>query len=118
MFTVIYRIVLVASIGVVLGGTGAVYSTKYDARAAAKRLGDLRHQISEEQEMISVLRAEWSLLNQPSRLEELSERFLELQPMTVEQVGGIKDLPMRPIHIPVPAMQPEGGLAHSGSTVE
>ena len=60
MFTVFYRVVLLASIGLVLGGTGAVYSTKYDARAAAKRLSELRHDIAQEEEKISVLRAEWS----------------------------------------------------------
>ena len=113
MFTVFYRVVLLASIGLVLGGTGAVYSTKYDARAAAKRLSELRHDIAQEEEKISVLRAEWSLLNQPSRLEDLSSRFLAMQPMGVEQLSRIDDLPIRLPALGAPNSDEQGVMVDS-----
>ena len=114
MIDVIYRIVLVASIGIILGGTGAVYNTKYDAREATKRLSELRHEITEEEEMISVLRAEWSLLNQPSRLEDLAGRYLEMTPLDVSQVATIRELPQRPTDLGPLGLDPIGGFAGTG----
>lgn len=118
MIGVLYRIVLVLSIGVLLGGTGAVYNTKYDARQAAKRLSDLRHDITQEEELISVLRAEWSLLNEPSRLEDLASRYLELAPLEVGQMATIRELPHRPHDLGPMGLDPIGGFAGSGLNVQ
>jgi hypothetical protein len=60
------------------------------------RLAALTQNIREEQETIRVLKAEWSYLNQPARLEKLSDAYLKLQPLAGKQMIEVKDLQDRP----------------------
>ena len=64
------------------------------------RAADLQRQVDAEKEKLSLLKAEWSLLIQPSRVQELAERHkkqLELAPIVPAQmVASFADLPMRP----------------------
>jgi len=59
------------------------------------KLVRLNRAIVADQEMIQVLNAEWSYLNQPQNLETLSRRFLELEPITGKQFTTIEQIPMR-----------------------
>ena len=47
-----------------------VYGLEHKSRDAGKRLSVLREEIAEERETIRRLRAEWSYLNTPARLEK------------------------------------------------
>ncbi|MBL6431208.1 MAG: hypothetical protein HPM95_08505 [Alphaproteobacteria bacterium] len=63
--------------------------------------------IDEEREQLKLLRAEWSLLNDPGRLQRLVERYndhLNLQPLEVEQITRIEDVPIKPMKL-----EPIGG---------
>lgn len=51
--------------------------------------------IVKHQRTIHILKAEWSYLNQPARLAELSRRHLGLAPMGVDQVVTFDALPLR-----------------------
>lgn len=73
----------------------ALYSFKYDTQHERDRIAELMAQIEAEETAIRVLQAEWSLLNQPERLQRLSERFLELEPLKADQIKEIADLPHR-----------------------
>ena len=53
-----------------------VYGLEHKSRDAGKRLSALRQDIAEERETIRRLRAEWSYLNTPARLEKLASRHL------------------------------------------
>lgn len=72
-----------------------VYQVKYEVQRLETKLVRLNRSIVADQEMIQVLSAEWSYLNQPQNLEALSRRFLELEPMTGKQFTTIEQIPMR-----------------------
>lgn len=73
---------------------GAVFLMKYDVRALEDRLLSLDSEIARNRQAVHVLRAEWSFLNQPARLEDLGRRLLNLKPLDAAQIGTIDDIPM------------------------
>ena len=70
----------------------ALYQMKYDNRDLYKKLVEIEKQIAQENDTIKVLRAEWSLLNQPGRIEKLTEKYLEVEQLEPEQIIREKDL--------------------------
>ena len=79
-----------------------VFQIKFQAGSVAERAEALQRQIDEEKEAISKLKAEWSFLIQPSRIQELAENFyarLQLQPLEAEQIGTVDLLPARRLEI-------------------
>lgn len=85
----------------------AVYDMKYEAETGAERVAKLERQVRAEQEAISRLKAEWSVLTQPARLQDLSERnaqLLKLQPMVGTQIAAVSEIPMRPV---APVVSPD-----------
>ena len=81
------------------GSAVFVFQVKYRAEAVAEHAADLQRQIDREKETVSLLEAEWSLLIQPARVQELVERhaeLLKLQPLDPGQITRLENLPMRP----------------------
>ncbi|WP_181702545.1 cell division protein FtsL [Chthonobacter albigriseus] len=81
----------------------AVYDMKYEAELASEKLARVQRQIAQEQERISFLKAEWSVLTQPARLEELVDRhtdILQLTPITANHIGTLADIPAKPVEVP------------------
>ncbi len=72
---------LAASLGVTL------FVVKYQVQDLENELIQVNRDITEERQAIHVLKAEWSHLNEPARLRQLSERYLGLEPVTAKQVG-------------------------------
>ncbi len=99
----------VASVLAVTASAAFVFQVKYRSEAVAERVADLQRAVDEEREAISLLKAEWSYLIQPSRVQGLIERHqlrFELVPVSPEQIGTFADLPMRrPV---VPGDMPNG----------
>jgi len=79
------------------GAGGLLFQISFEVRALEDRLVGLNSKIISDQESIHVLRAEWSYLNQPSRLEDLAQRYLDLAPMETSQIQDFAALPMRPV---------------------
>ena len=80
----------------------AVYDRKYDAEIAAEKVAELRRDIEREKDLIQHLKAEWAMLNQPARLQELVERYnayLQLGPVDSEQIVRVEALPVRPMDL-------------------
>lgn len=76
--------------------TGAgLFQVKHEVQKRETELAALDRAILADQEAIHVLRAEWSYLNDPERLEKLSAAHLDLRPLTAESVGRFSDLPVR-----------------------
>jgi cell division protein FtsL len=74
----------------------AMFQVKYEVMQLEDELGRVNHQITDSREAIHVLNAEWSVLNQPARLDQLAKRYLSLGPIAAAQVGRIDSLPQRP----------------------
>ncbi len=82
-----------------LVGAAVVYDFKYEAERATTRVARITRKIDAERDAIAILKAEWSLLNQPKRLQDLAERYrtyLELDPLEPTQIATIDDIPFKP----------------------
>jgi hypothetical protein len=77
-----------------LAGIG-LFQVKYRVQSLEGDLGQINRQILRDQEAIHVLGAEWSLLNEPARIADMSRRHLELTPFTAAQLAHFADLPDR-----------------------
>lgn len=73
-----------------------VYKIKFDSTVQAERVAKLRTEIRRERDTVAALRAEWSKLDNPSRLEGLAKRHLTLKPIDPTQVENFDQLPQRP----------------------
>ncbi len=74
---------------------GALFHNAFQVSALEDRLDELNAEIRTERDAIHVLRAEWTHLNQPSRLAELSVRYLGMEPLAVTSVADIHRVPER-----------------------
>ena len=117
------RFVNITLILLMVAGVAVVYDRKYKAEYAAEEVAELASKIEEEREKISLLKAEWSLLRQPSRLQELVKRYnkyLELQPLDALQIVSFDELPAKPLDLSPSDKQQAplgGGYAGDGKSV-
>ena len=63
-----------------------IYQVKYEARALDEEIASLGKEIDTERDSLAVLRAEWSLLNRPERIERLAQKYLKLAPVQPRQL--------------------------------
>lgn len=78
-----------------LGLGFGLFQLKYQVQGLEQKLARINRQILENEEAIHVLKAEWSYLNQPERIDVLSRKYLGLQPLTGQQYSSFADLPLR-----------------------
>ncbi|NKB49449.1 MAG: hypothetical protein GKS02_08800 [Alphaproteobacteria bacterium] len=83
-----------------------LFGVAFEVSNLEDRLTGLNKEITRDRDAIHVLRAEWSYLNQPERLDGLSQRHLELRPLEGRQFSDIAALPMRPNRVPTPTTDP------------
>jgi hypothetical protein len=89
----------VISVVAAAGAAVFVFQIKYRAEAVAEQAAELQRTLDQENETVSLLKAEWSLLIQPARVQELVERHaqrLGLAPLDPAQITKLENLPMRP----------------------
>ena len=72
-----------------------LYNMKYEVRRLESRLAELQQTLTSGRQAVKVLHAEWAYLNRPARLQDLSGRHLDLQPVQVGQLTGLHELPVR-----------------------
>jgi hypothetical protein len=72
-----------------------LFQLKHEVQELEDEMFRLNRAIVAEQQAIHVLKAEWSYINQPQRLQALAARHLDLQPMKPAQFGTLADLPVR-----------------------
>ena len=89
----------VVSVVAAVGAAIFVFHVKYRAESIAEATVQFQRTLDQEQETISLLEAEWSLLIQPARVQDVVERqteLLRLQPLDPRQITSLESLPMRP----------------------
>jgi hypothetical protein len=82
-----------------IAGAAVTYDMKLKAEAAAAEVARLQAEIVKEKDNIALLKAEWSMLTQPARLQELVQKYADqfhLQPMAPAQVATIGEIPLKP----------------------
>jgi hypothetical protein len=82
-------VVVLALLGV------GLFQVKYNVQSQERELREVRRQIETNYNAIHVLEAEWSYLNDPLRLADLTRRHTELVPTTPGQIGDFATLPPR-----------------------
>jgi len=86
-----------------LRGAAYVYKIKFESTQRAEQVAKLRTEIRREHDAIAALRAEWSRLDNPARIQELARRHLALKPIEQRQFDRLDQLPERPTHWCQPA---------------
>jgi len=82
-----------------------VYKIKFDATVQAERVAVIRGEIKRERDQIASLRAEWSRLDNPARIQDLAKRHLKLKPLDTAQYETLEKLPVRPVEVVPPAAE-------------
>jgi cell division protein FtsL len=90
------RILHVLSLLILVGSAVGVYKVKYDTTYEVQRIAKLRSEIRSENERMALLRAEWTRLAAPQRIQELTARHLGMKPMEVSRVSDLANLPEKP----------------------
>ncbi|HEY7299456.1 MAG TPA: hypothetical protein VH684_16240 [Xanthobacteraceae bacterium] len=90
------RLINICVIAALVFAAADVYKIKFDSIRQAERLAKLRMEVRQAREGIATLRAEWSRLDNPARIEELSTRHLLLRSIDARQFDRLDRLPERP----------------------
>ncbi|AZO37576.1 hypothetical protein EOA27_36450 [Mesorhizobium sp. M2A.F.Ca.ET.037.01.1.1] len=103
-------------IAVMVSAAALTYKTKREAEEQLASVQKIQAQIRYEEDTIDLLKADWSLLTQPSRLQKLADVYksqLGLEPVGARQIGGLDDIPVKPLTIEDLSSQRLGGMADS-----
>jgi hypothetical protein len=73
-----------------------------ESTVRTERVLRLHADIREQRDAIAALRAEWTRLDAPLRLQGLVERHLPLKPVNATQYDSLKNLPERPARLTRP----------------
>jgi len=90
-------------VGLVLLVATATYVLKYGSEIDHNNVARLEREIQAKKGAIDILKANWSLLTNPARIQELSERHekeLQLNTLKPNQMISIEDIPKRPNVVP------------------
>lgn len=97
------------------GGVGiGLFFVKHEVKEAEARLSSLNQEIGRNVEEIHVLKAEWSYLNDPARLRQLSEKHLGMKPMGPTQMASLEGTP-RNAPIMAGVLPPAAGKASAAA---
>ncbi|MDQ6433460.1 hypothetical protein RB623_05275 [Mesorhizobium sp. LHD-90] len=89
-------------IAVMVSAAAFTYKTKQEAEHERVSVRKLEQQIRLEEDSIALLKADWSLLTQPARLQKLTEIYqadLKLQPVDPHQYAKLDEIPVRALEI-------------------
>ena len=83
-------------LALLIAAAAFVYEIKFEATLRAERVAKMRGDIQRERDAIAALRAEWSTLENPARIQGLARRHLRLRPPESAQYDSLERLPERP----------------------
>ena len=77
-----------------------VYALKFSIEHTASERTALMAHIEQQEGELSLLKADWAVLNQPGHIDPIVRRHqvaLAIEPVQQEQFGSFASLPMRPV---------------------
>jgi len=110
------RLLNILIIAALILAASFVYKIKFDSTLQAERVAKLRGELRNEREAIALLRAEWTKLETPGRLESLAQRYLTLKPIAPSQFDSFDRLPERPPQLPAAPADPIGAMLGAADT--
>lgn len=78
-----------------LGSAIYAYSIKYQTLYRAEQIAKMKREIVRTRDELRMQRADWAFLTRPERLQPLADKYLDVQPLAVGQVGTLANLPER-----------------------
>jgi cell division protein FtsL len=93
------RFLNIAAILALVGSAIYAYSIKYQTSYRAEQIVKTKLEIKAEHDAIAVLRAEWSFMTRPERVQQLADRYLDLTPLTADKIETARGLPERAPHV-------------------
>lgn len=90
------KLLHIFAISGLIASAGYAYSIKYDTLYYAEQVAKLKTKLQRERDAIAVLQAEWQFLDRPDRLQAAADHHLDLQPLKIQQLARLSDLPNRP----------------------
>ena len=89
------RLLHILVIGALVAAAAYVYEIKFESTLRAERVAKMRGDILRERDAIAALRAEWTTLENPARVQGLARRHLRLRPAEATQYDSLDRLPER-----------------------
>jgi len=75
----------------ILAAGAGLFFLKYTVEQEEVRLAAMKAQYLEDQKALKVLKAEWTYLNSPQYLQDLTRKYLTVRPMASAQVASWAD---------------------------
>ena len=104
------RLLHLMVIGTLLFAAAYVYRIKMESTVRTGRVMQLRADLRNEREAIAALRAEWSRLDNPARLQALAQRHTSLRRMDATQFDALANLPAKPAPLKPEPADPIGAM--------
>jgi hypothetical protein len=94
------RLLSFVLLAVMIVGAIVTYDMKRRAEGAANQVARLQAEIAREKDQMAALRAEFSRLTQPGRLQAVIEQhadYFRLEPFSPDRIATIGEIPLRPV---------------------
>jgi cell division protein FtsL len=92
----VLRLLHLLVIGCLVAAAVVLYQVKYESTAYVQRIAKLRTEVRSERERIAALRAEWTRLASPDRIQDLARRHLSMAPQLPVRMEEMAALPDKP----------------------
>jgi cell division protein FtsL len=102
------RLLCLVGFGFLAGLVVLIYNMKFETRRLEAHAAQLTRAIEDERDNVALMRAEWSHVARPERVESLAREVLKLEPAKPEQLINHRDFVEVLAHRPVPSASGEG----------
>jgi hypothetical protein len=110
------RVLNLCVLALLVAAAAYVYEIKFESTLRAERVAKMRADVQRERDAIAALRAEWTTLENPARIQGLARRHLRLLPADATQYDALDRLPERPPKIV--QQPPADAIAHTIDNTE
>jgi cell division protein FtsL len=87
----VVRLLSLLAFGFLAGLVILIYDMKFETRRLENRAAQLTRAIEDEKDNVALMRAEWSHVTRPERVEKLAREILDLAPVKATQVINQQD---------------------------
>ena len=105
----VMRLLSLLAFGFLAGLIILIYDMKIETRALDDRAVQLARAIEDEKDNVALMRAEWSHVTSPDRVEQLAREVLDLGPAKPDQLMTNRDFMDALARRPIPASAGAGG---------
>lgn len=94
----VFRTSDIILVAVMICAAAMTYKVKYEAQKRYQEVRHIERQIEAEKDTIRLLRADWTLMTQPARMQRLVSQYqdqLRLQVIEPRQIVQVTDIPQR-----------------------